>query len=117
MSRLSAATRDTIPQEQTDYFEDLLKNYGKVPGHGPAYILAHVPKAWRLEQDLREYLRTESLLSNDVVELTMLVAAREFDCQLVWNAHAQLARKAGVAAAVVDALREDEPLPEMPPEH
>ena len=40
----------------------------------------------------------------------MLVAARENDCQHIWNAHAASARQAGVPGELVDGLREgDEP--------
>ena len=35
------------------------------------------------------------------------------DCPYVWNAHAPMARNAGVSAELVDALRERAPLPAM----
>ncbi len=35
------------------------------------------------------------------------------DCPYVWNAHAPAARREGVADALVDALRENRPLPEV----
>ena len=44
----------------------------------------------------------------------MLVAARELDCQYIWNAHAALARENGVADATVDALRERKELTKLP---
>ena len=43
----------------------------------------------------------------------MLVAAREMDCQHIWNAHAGSARDAGVPAAVVDAIRDNTALPAL----
>ena len=46
----------------------------------------------------------------------MLVAAREMDCQHIWNAHAASARGAGVPDALVDALRDKQPLPAMAPD-
>ena len=35
------------------------------------------------------------------------------DCQYVWNAHAPAARREGVSDALVDAIRDKKPLPEM----
>ena len=47
------------------------------------------------------------------LELARLVAARENDCQHIWNAHAGAARAAGVQDAVVDALRDHDELPAL----
>ena len=46
----------------------------------------------------------------------MLVTAREFDCQHIWNAHAASARAAGVPDELVDALREGEELIDLAPD-
>ena len=46
----------------------------------------------------------------------MLVAAREMDCQHIWNAHAGSARGAGVPDAVVDAIRDKKGLPDLAPD-
>lgn len=43
----------------------------------------------------------------------MLVAAREHDCQFIWNAHAASGRRAGLSDTLVDALRDKRDLPEM----
>ena len=44
-------------------------------------------------------------------ELAMLVAARENDCQYIWNAHAPAGRQAGLRNELVDALRDRKELP------
>jgi 4-carboxymuconolactone decarboxylase len=41
----------------------------------------------------------------------MLIAARENDCQFIWNAHAPPARRAGLRDEIVDALRERREIP------
>ena len=46
----------------------------------------------------------------------MLVAARENDCQYIWNAHAPPARKAGLRDDIVDALRDKKELPDLAPD-
>ena len=49
-----------------------------------------------------KFLRSESALPKKLQELATLVTSRELDCQYIWNAHAALARQAGVS----DALRD-----------
>jgi len=36
----------------------------------------------------------------------MLVAAREMDCQFIWNAHAAMGRQSGLSDDLVDNLRD-----------
>ena len=43
----------------------------------------------------------------------MLTTARAKDCPYIWNAHAALGRKAGLSDALVDALRDRQPLPPL----
>ncbi len=116
MGRIPAATRETVPSGQADAFDQLLAGAGSVPLVGPGSIFWHVPKAQQLVTALNQYLRNDSSLSDKVLELAMLVTARENDCMYVWNAHAASARAAGVPDAVVDALRDRKELPELAPD-
>ena len=116
MGRIPAATRETVPSGQADAFDQLLAGAGSVPLVGPGSIFWHVPKAQQLVTALNQYLRNDSSLSNKVLELAMLVTARENDCMYVWNAHAASARAAGVPDAVGDALRDRKELPELAPD-
>ena len=36
------------------------------------------------------------------------------DCQYIWNAHAASGRREGLSDALVDALRDNQPLPTLP---
>ena len=117
MSRLSPATRDNVPEDQLELFEELFqKNNKKVPPYGPVAVLAHVPTARELELPLRDYLRFKSSLSHDVVELVIMVSARELDCQFLWNSHVAAARKA-LGSELVDALRDRTKLPALSDKH
>jgi 4-carboxymuconolactone decarboxylase len=73
------------------------------------------PEACRRAFHISDYLRRESTLPLAVQELAMLVTARELDCQHIWNAHAASAKKAGLSAALVNALRDRSPLPPLAP--
>ena len=43
----------------------------------------------------------------------MLTTARAKNCPYIWNAHVRLGRQAGLSDALVDTLRDREPLPPM----
>ena len=116
MARIAAATRDSVPEEQREEFDRMVELFGGVPPVGPGLAMIHVPKAHRLATELNNYLRQESSLSTKVLELVMLVTAREFNCQHIWNDHAGVARAEGIPDAVVDALRDRKELPPMDPD-
>ncbi|PKB82231.1 MAG: hypothetical protein BZY88_05060 [SAR202 cluster bacterium Io17-Chloro-G9] len=116
MSRLPAATRDSVPQQQRDIFDEIIQGSGSVPANGPGSIMIHVPEANKRASALNQYLRQDSSLPKKLQELAMLVTAREMDCQYVWNAHAASAKAAGVSPEIVEALREETELPDLAPD-
>ena len=113
MARLPAATRESVPETMRAAFDELIKTYGSVPPHGPRSVMIHVPKAHQLMNAVNGYLRNESSLPKKLQELTMLVTARQWDCQYIWNAHAASARASGLSDALVDALRDRKELPRI----
>ncbi len=46
----------------------------------------------------------------------MLLTARAMDCPYIWHAHVGLGREAGLSDALVNALRDRQPLPAVPTE-
>ena len=113
MARIPAATRDNVPQDQVAEFDQMIESLGGVPPYGPGSVMIHVPKAHQAATALNQYLRNDSSLPEAAQELSMLLAAREYDCQHIWNAHAASARAAGVQDAVVDAIRDGDELPPL----
>ena len=99
MARLPVATRDTVPSGQEEAFDQMLQSLGSVPLYGPGSVMIHVPEAHLRATGLNQYLRNDSSLPKKIQELAMLVAAREMDCQYIWNAHAASDRAAGVPDA------------------
>ena len=116
MSRLSLASRENIPENEVALFDELVKKHGMAK-HATASILPHVPKIWKLDRALGDYLIRDSSLSEDVIHLVFLVVGRELDCQFMWHWHAKSAVKAGIPAAAVDALRERTELPKLSDKH
>ncbi len=57
MGRIPAATRDTVPSDQTAEFDELLAGAGSVPLVGPGSIFWDVPKAEKLVSALIQFLR------------------------------------------------------------
>jgi hypothetical protein len=60
MGRIPAATRETVPSDQTAEFDQLLAGAGSVPLVGPGSIFWHVPKAQQAITALNQYLRNDS---------------------------------------------------------
>lgn len=116
MARLPLATRDSVPASQRETFDTMLKELKSVPRTGPGSVMIHVPELHHLSTNLNHYLRDRSTLSKKVQELAMLVAARENDCQHIWNAHAASARQAGVPDDLVDGLRDGDDVPTLAPD-
>jgi 4-carboxymuconolactone decarboxylase len=116
MARIPVATKDSVPQNQQAAFDEIVGSSGSAPRHGPGSVLAHVPELSKRATALNQYLRDDSTLPKKVQELTMLVTAREMDCQHIWNAHAASAREAGVSDDIIDALREEDDLVDLAPD-
>ena len=73
---------------------------------GPFIALLHNPAIARHLQALGEQLRWKGKLPQKLVELAVLITARRWTCQHEWLIHEQLARKAGLDGAIIDAIRE-----------
>ena len=116
MARLPNATRDSVPENQREAFDESVQALGSVPQYGPGSVMIHVPAAHKLATALNQYLRNDSSIPKKIQELAMLITAREKDCQHIWNAHALSARQAGVRDEIVDALRERRALPALAPD-
>ncbi len=108
MTRIPLVDRDALPDTQRDAYDHLTASAMPI---GPGSIAAHSPEMALLRVPASNYLRFETTIPAPVLEMAVLTAARCLDCAYVWNAHAAAARKAGVADALIDALRDRKPLP------
>ena len=110
MSRIPPPTRESIPSNLRDLFDEINAGPGGV-GTGPMSILKHSPELARRAIPLFEYVRNESTVPHEMRELAMLATARAKDCVYIWDRHAPIARKSGLRGELIDALRDRQPLP------
>ena len=117
MARTPAPTRESVPQDQLDAFDEYVASRGSVPTTGPMSVMLNVPEVLKRGEHLRAYLRGDgSSLPRPIIELAMLVTARENNCQFIWNAHAAAGRDAGLNDDLVDNLRDRKDLPALSPQ-
>ena len=111
MARVPAVNRDQLPEELKEAYDAVLEaNNGRVSG--PTSITVNSPEMARRRGHLTSYLRYETTIPQNLLELAIITTARAMDCKYVWNAHAPAARRAGVSDELIDALREKRPLPQ-----
>jgi 4-carboxymuconolactone decarboxylase len=72
---------------------------------GPFRILLHAPGAEEALHPVGEYLRYRSVLANDVRELAILATSVHWRCAFEWDAHAPIARAAGIGEDALAQLR------------
>ncbi len=104
MSRLPLPSPETMTAEQRKVHEDIRTGpRGGVGGPFPVLLIS--PSCADSLQKLGAYLRYETPLSARVRELATIIAARHWTCQIEWQSHEPLAIKAGVPAALVEAIK------------
>ena len=113
MPRMPEVNREAVPEELREAFDALVADSGGSVPVGPGAVAALSPEMALRRRPLSNYVRWELTLPQRAQELAILVAARAMNCAYVWNAHAELARKAGASPALVDAIRDRAPLPPM----
>ena len=113
MPRMPDVTREAVPEELREAFDALVADSGGSVPVGPGAVAALSPEMALRRRPLSNYVRWELTLPQRAQELAILVAARAMNCAYVWNAHAELARRAGASSALVDAIRDRAPLPPM----
>lgn len=75
------------------------------PARGPFAIWLRTPEFAEIASDFGLHLRTKTTLPRRLLELTILITAREWTAQYEWAAHEQFARDAGLAPTVIEDLR------------
>jgi 4-carboxymuconolactone decarboxylase len=107
MSRLPDLRYEDMSADQQRVHDEIAAGpRGKV--EGPLKVWLHAPKLATHAQKLGAHARFESLLPPPLSELAILVTAATWQADFEWYAHARLAREAGIADTVIEAIRRGE---------
>ena len=111
---IHAATGNRFPaikrEELSEAGKKVYDARGVADGFGPGAIRLYSPPLAESMTAVNDYLRRKSGLEPRLVELAILVAAREMDCEYIWTAHEPAAQKAGLAQPIIDAVKYRRPL-------
>ena len=108
MARVPFVTRDDLPSDKRELYDQVAAHRGHVAR--PFAALLNSPDVASRVAMIGEQLRYVSpTLSSDVREIVTLTTARALNCQYVWTHHCESAGQAGVRAEVIEAIREGSP--------
>jgi 4-carboxymuconolactone decarboxylase len=100
-NRLPAIKRDALD----DAGKKLFDVRGPVDSFGPGAIRLYSPSVAEHMGGVNDYLRHKSGLDPRLVELAILVTARESDSEYEWTAHEPQGLKAGLQPEIIDIVR------------
>jgi 4-carboxymuconolactone decarboxylase len=104
-----ADTGNRLPAIKRDAMDDagrkLFDSRGPVDFFGPGAIRLYSPSVAEHMEGVNDYLRHKSGLDPRLVELAILVTARESDSEYVWTAHEPQGLKAGLPLETIDVVR------------
>ena len=104
MSRLAPLDLNKLTPEQKKV-ADAIVSGPRGALHGPFEPLLRSPLLADRVQKLGEYCRFNNSLPRDLSELAICLIGRHFKAQYEFYAHARLAKEAGLAPAIVEAIR------------
>jgi 4-carboxymuconolactone decarboxylase len=111
----AAAAQDRLPEIPPDKMTEAERDAAKtfletrgVPVFGPFVPLLRSPELMLLAKSMGDYLRYHNSLPLKISEFVILITAREWTQQLEWQIHQPIAVKAGLSAAIADAVAHDQ---------
>lgn len=106
--RLPQLKPEDMSERQREVADRIAGRRGAV--RGPFQVWLNSPEACDRVEALGAFLRFDSSLPLRLRELSLLLAARNWDAQYSWNAHVDKAVEAGIPRSAVDAIaRREEP--------
>jgi len=100
-NRLPAIHREVLD----DAGKKLFDAKGTADSFGPGSIRLYSLPVEEYSETMNDFLRHKSGIDPRLVELVILVTARESDSAYVWNSHEPQGLKAGLAKESIDAVR------------
>ena len=103
--RMPPMPMDMLTEAQRHAAEELAAGpRGRVDG--PYWAILRSPGLMAPMQKVGEYFRFHCQIEKRLIELAILLAARAWTQQFVWDFHASLALKAGLKQTIIDAVAE-----------
>jgi 4-carboxymuconolactone decarboxylase len=102
--RLPKLSFETMTPRQRTLHDKIAGKRGKVGA--PYQIWLYSPELCERVEAVGAYLRWDSAMAPKYRELSLLLAARFFDAQYSWNAHAEAAVKEGIRPETLAAIAE-----------
>jgi 4-carboxymuconolactone decarboxylase len=104
MPRLAPLDLDKLTPDQKKVADAIVAG-PRVALRGPFEPWLRSPHLADRAQKLGEYCRFNSSLPKDLAELAICLVGRHFKAQYEFYAHARLAKEAGLAPAIIEAVR------------
>ncbi|MDH3241274.1 MAG: carboxymuconolactone decarboxylase family protein [Alphaproteobacteria bacterium] len=105
MARIQPIPTDAMTPEQIRVNRKIAGPRYSGPARGPFAVWLRTPEFAEIASDFGLYLRTRTTLPRRLLELTVLITARQWTAHYEWAAHEAFAREAGLAPAVIEDLR------------
>lgn len=104
MARIPLISENSeLSSEQRRVIDGILgRRGGRIPG--PYRLSLHCPELTEVWHPLGEALRLKSSFPLRLSELGILIAARGWDCDYIFNAHISHALKGGLGQEIIDAM-------------
>src|ERR1043165_1173746 len=114
---LHAETGNRFPPIRRDALDEtgrkLYDTRGVTDGFGRAALRLYSSPVAESMTAVNNYLRRKSGLEPRLVDLAILVTAREMDAEYVWTSHEPAAQKAGLEQSIIDAVKFRRPTTEL----
>jgi len=101
--RFAPLAYDSMTPEQKKLVESILAG-PRTSLDGPFNVMLRSPEMGDLAQKLGAYARYHSSLPPRLNEMAILITGRFWTAQFEWQAHRRNALKAGLSAAIIDAI-------------
>lgn len=107
MPRIPTITPEDMNEAQRSFYDNVVAG-PRAGMAGPFNAWIHSPEMADKAQSLGEYCRFNSSLETRLSELAILFTGAHWRAQFEWYAHAPMARNAGVADEVIEAIKNGE---------
>jgi len=104
MARVEKAKREELTARQQKIYDDISRTRGGRLG-GPFSVWIRTPDIAEHADRLTNCFRPASRLDKRLIELIVLVVARNASAKYAWSVHEPQGKEAGLTAETIDAIR------------